>query len=77
MVDVSKDVRPLIHAPIKPHEDTQNVSPQYAAALKWAEGAKNPQVKNSWTKLKNGLELDLEAGMLAVYLAEERMCAKN
>ena len=28
-------------------------------------------------KLKNGLGLDSEAGMLGVYLAEERRCAKN
>ena len=28
-------------------------------------------------KLKNGLGLDSEAGMLGVYLAERRRCAKN
>ena len=28
-------------------------------------------------KLKNELEIDLEAGMLEVYLAKERRCARN
>ena len=34
-------------------------------------------LKTHERKLQNELELDLEAGMLAVYLAEEWRCAKN
>ena len=36
-----------------------------------------PGLKIHDKKLDNELELDLEAGMLEVYLAEERRCAKN